>query len=71
MFQHVEMKTLPELECETLPTGRTYITPEGNKYPSITTVLSLRGKEGIKKWRERVGDDQPSHKRLHGGPISW
>ena len=58
MFQHVEMKTLPELECETLPTGRTYITPEGNKYPSITTVLSLRGKEGIKKWRERVGEEE-------------
>ena len=58
MFQHVEMKTLPELECETLPTGRTYITPEGNKYPSITTVLSLRGKEGIMKWRERVGEEE-------------
>ena len=29
----------------------------GNKYPSITTVLSDRNKEGIVKWRESVGND--------------
>ena len=28
-----------------------------NKYPSITTVLSDRNKEGIVKWRESVGND--------------
>jgi genome maintenance exonuclease 1 len=59
MFTHVELdkSNVPELECETLPTGRTYQTPEGNKYPSITTVLSLRGKEGILAWRKRVGEE--------------
>lgn len=58
MFTHVDLPVkLNELECETLPTGRTYTTPEGNKYPSITTVLSLRGKEAIKKWRARVGEE--------------
>ena len=57
MFNHVAMEALPELECETLPTGRTYITPEGEKYPSITTVLSERSKEGIKAWRAKVGED--------------
>src|SRR6056300_1315333 len=57
MFDHVKMKALPELECETLPTGRTYITPEGNKYPSITTILSERSKEGIKAWRAKVGEE--------------
>ena len=57
MFNHVNMEALPELECETLPTGRTYITPEGHKYPSITTVLSILNKDGIKKWRERVGEE--------------
>lgn len=57
MFSHVAMKALPELECETLSTGRTYITPEGNKYPSITTILSERSKEGIKAWRKRVGEE--------------
>ena len=57
MFKHVNMEALPELDCETLPTGRTYITPEGNKYPSITTVLSLLSKDGILAWRKRVGEE--------------
>jgi hypothetical protein len=51
------MQALPELECETLPTGRTYVTPEGNKYPSITTVLGHFGKEAIQAWRKRVGEE--------------
>jgi len=58
MFNHVAMKSMPELECETLPTGRTYITPEGNKYPSITTVLSHKSKAGIIAWRKRVGEEE-------------
>lgn len=58
MFDHVAMKALPELECETLPTGRTYITPEGNKYPSITTVLGHQSKAGIQAWRKRVGEEE-------------
>jgi hypothetical protein len=57
MFNHVAMEALPELECETLPTGRTYITPEGNKYPSITTVLGHKSKEGILAWRKKVGEE--------------
>ena len=36
---------------------RFYETPEGNKYPSITTVLSTRKKEGLWEWRKRVGND--------------
>ena len=57
MFNHLETKKLPELECETLPTGRTYLTPEGNKYPSITTVLGNLSKAGIIAWRKRVGEE--------------
>lgn len=57
MFTHVPMKPLEELECETLPTGRTYITPEGNKYPSITTVLGHLKKDSILAWRKRVGEE--------------
>ena len=40
---------------------RFYETPEGNKYPSITTVLSVRNKEGIFEWRKRVGNDVANH----------
>jgi len=38
--------------------GRTYITPEGKKYPSITTVLGVRSKEAILEWRRRVGEEE-------------
>jgi len=58
MFRHVNMKALPELVEETLSTGRTYVTPGGNKYPSITTVLKVRSEEGIRAWRERVGEEE-------------
>lgn len=35
---------------------RKYLTPTGEKYPSVTTVLSSYGAEGIAKWRARVGE---------------
>ena len=50
-------KTLPEIHTETIKGKRFYVTPEGKKYPSITTVLSGRSKEGINRWRESVGHD--------------
>ena len=37
--------------------NRFYVTPEGNEYPSITTVLSIRNKKGLVEWRKRVGND--------------
>ena len=39
-------QVLPEVFTETINKKRFYVTPEGNKYPSITTVLSGRAKEG-------------------------
>ena len=48
---------LPEILTENINGKRFYVTPEGKKYPSITTVLSGRNKEGIVKWRESVGND--------------
>ena len=50
-------KLLPEINTETIKGKRFYVTPEGKKYPSITTVLSGRSKEGITRWRESVGND--------------
>ena len=37
------------------------MTPEGKEYPSITTVLSPRNKEGLMKWRKKVGNDVATH----------
>tara|TARA_Y100001954_G_scaffold208021_1_gene231992 strand:- start:274 stop:966 length:693 start_codon:yes stop_codon:yes gene_type:complete len=57
-FDHVTLNgELPEITTESIKGKRFYVTPEGNKYPSITTVLSDRNKEGIIKWRESVGND--------------
>jgi hypothetical protein len=59
MFNHVNLDhNLQELECETLPTGRTYKTPDGNKYPSVTTVLGEQSKAGIIAWRKRIGEEE-------------
>ena len=38
--------------------GRVYMDEEGNEYPSITSVLSILSKEGIMKWRARVGEEE-------------
>ena len=53
--------TLPELATETIDRKRYYVTPDGNKYPSITTVLSTRNKKGLFEWRKRVGEDVANH----------
>ena len=48
---------MPKLETKTVDHKRFYVTPEDNYYPSITTVLSIRKKEGLMEWRKRVGND--------------
>lgn len=59
MFNHVQHGIeLPKLTRETTESGRKYFTPEGNAYPSITTVLSIIGKEAIIAWRKRVGEEE-------------
>lgn len=55
-FTHKAVK-LPNLVTTTLNKKRFYNTPEGKLYPSITTVLSIRKKDGLIEWRKRVGDD--------------
>ena len=35
---------------------RVYVTPEGNSYPSITSILGSQPKPGLVEWRKRVGD---------------
>ena len=48
---------LPEIKATTKNKVRLYETPDGNFYPSITTVLSVRNKQGLHEWRKRVGND--------------
>ena len=56
MYNHKTIN-LPEIKATTADGVRLYETPEGNYYPSITTVLSVRNKKGLHDWRKRVGDD--------------
>jgi len=55
MFNHVGIELQP-ITATTTDGVRLYETPEGNKYPSITTVLSTRNKKGLMEWRNRVGN---------------
>tara|TARA_B100000749_G_C18252449_1_gene392926 strand:- start:42 stop:740 length:699 start_codon:yes stop_codon:yes gene_type:complete len=59
-FTH--LATRPDLSfgmrSETINGKRTYVTPDDNIYPSITTVLGQLSKADIQKWRERVGETE-------------
>ena len=37
---------------------RYYATPDGNHYPSITSVLSQQENLGLKAWKEKVGEKE-------------
>jgi hypothetical protein len=58
-FEH-ELLNLPELHAEIVEgIGRVYTTPDGNKYPSITTVLSAASdNRWLDEWKARVGEEQ-------------
>lgn len=55
MFNHVE-KSFPTLLRENVDGVRLYKTPDGNRYPSVTTVLADYNKDSINEWRARVGE---------------
>jgi genome maintenance exonuclease 1 len=59
LFHHVPLTTV-DLEAEMVDNRRVYVTPEGNKYPSVTTVIGNNPdkKAGIAKWRRRVGEEK-------------
>ena len=58
IFEHVKLPQLQfDLKSETTDSGRLYTTPEGNRYKSITTVLSHYNKQGIYEWRKAVGEE--------------
>lgn len=58
LFNHVQVPEI-KLEKVTLDDGkRYYVTPEGKKYPSITTMLSYFSKDAIMEWRKKVGHEE-------------
>jgi len=58
MFNHVKLdREVPKLQQLNENGTRYYVTPEGNKYPSITTVLAAYNIGYIMEWRKRVGEE--------------
>ena len=43
---------------EVIDGGRVYVTPAGNVYPSITSILGRQPKPGIEEWRKKVGSKE-------------
>ena len=59
-FNHVEGVTPIEMPAKIVNGKRVYLTPDGDKFPSVTTVISNNAKKmaGIARWRERVGMEE-------------
>lgn len=58
-FEHVKLD-LPELSAEIVEgIGRVYTTPEGNRYPSVTTVIGAASDTSwLDAWKARVGEEE-------------
>lgn len=51
----IEFAGLKRIDGET----RLYETPQGNRYPSVTTVLGkMTDKSALEAWKKRVGEDE-------------
>lgn len=57
MFNHIR-HDFPELLQENVMGTRMYVAPNGQRYPSVTTVIADHGKEAILEWRKKVGDEK-------------
>ena len=47
-----------DLATKNVDGKRLYVTPEGKKFPSVTTVLSINTRDAIMEWRRRVGSEE-------------
>ena len=58
-FQHEKMDLgYVDLDSVTSKRGRRYSDPSGVEYPSVTTILKILSEDSIKKWRQRVGEEE-------------
>ncbi len=55
-FNHLDViDDLAVPERQTVDGRRIYVTPNGDSYPSITSILGSQPKPGIDQWKEKVG----------------
>ena len=58
-FKHVNSDPiLCELKREEYNGKRYYVSPSGRRLPSVTTFLSHFKGDSIKKWRQKVGEEE-------------
>ena len=62
LFNHVGLDPI-EMVAEMVDGKRVYLTPEGFKFPSVTTVISNNKEKmaGIARWRARVGEEKANN----------
>lgn len=59
MFTHIDISPLPKIIQKNQANGkRYYITPNGDKYPSVTTVLGAKEKPWLEDWRKMLGTNK-------------
>jgi genome maintenance exonuclease 1 len=62
MKKFTHLANRPELSfgmrTENINGKRNYVTPKGELYPSITTILGEFSKKSIQEWRNRVGAEE-------------
>ena len=70
-FPIIQKFNYPKFEAITFPTGgRVYTTPQGDRVPSVTTILGkMLPKDGILKWREDVGEEEADRIFYEAGRI--
>ena len=57
-FNYCQPLEIPDLVSQTQKNGkRIYVTPEGDHFPSVTTVVGHHKKHIIQEWRARVGHE--------------
>ena len=57
MFTHVDTHLLSQKLKSHNQNGFRYYSIDGKSYPSVTSVLSLLSKDGIRAWRDSIGHD--------------
>mgnify|MGYP000029224441 CR=1 FL=1 len=59
MFTHIDIPELRKIIQKNKIGGlRYYETPEGNEYPSVTTILGAKEKPHLDRWRKMLGEDK-------------
>ena len=56
-FKH-ELVELFQLKATKSDGKRFYETPEGDRYPSVTTITGLLSRDAIQAWRLRIGEEE-------------